>query len=111
MTDKTTLQNDRGLLIAELEAAGAKFKGNSCNCPFHDDHHPMRVFTVKMVHGVSNAKSAALAAICLTSGQRLRGQARLRNLKLLAGILGRNQAAAKETNHPRRYILHLRRCG
>ncbi|MFC1739480.1 AAA family ATPase [Planctomycetota bacterium] len=33
-------KRDRSTLQAELETAGAVFKGNSCNCPFHDDNRP-----------------------------------------------------------------------
>ena len=33
-------KRDRAALIAELEKAGAKFKGNTCTCPYHDDKHP-----------------------------------------------------------------------
>ena len=33
-------RKDRAELVRELEAAGAKFKGNECTCPFHDDNHP-----------------------------------------------------------------------
>lgn len=33
-------KQDRSALVAELEKAGAKFKGNGCTCPFHDDRHP-----------------------------------------------------------------------
>ncbi len=34
------IQQNKPALIAELEKAGAKFKGNSCTCPFHDDKNP-----------------------------------------------------------------------
>jgi len=34
------VRRDRAALVAELENAGAKFKGNSCTCPFHEDRHP-----------------------------------------------------------------------
>lgn len=33
-------KRDRSALVAELEKAGATFKGNACNCVFHDDKHP-----------------------------------------------------------------------
>lgn len=33
-------KRDRSALVGELEKAGAKFKGNACNCAFHDDKHP-----------------------------------------------------------------------
>ena len=38
--NKDTLRQDRSALIAALEQTGAKFKGNICCCPFHDDHRP-----------------------------------------------------------------------
>ena len=31
---------DRTALVNVLEAAGANFRGNTCNCPFHEDKHP-----------------------------------------------------------------------
>lgn len=37
---KDQKKQDRGALVAELERAGAKFRGNAYLCPFHDDHHP-----------------------------------------------------------------------
>ena len=40
MQDKDQLRNDRFALVLEIEKAGGKFKGNNCNCPFHDDKHP-----------------------------------------------------------------------
>ncbi|ARN57704.1 AAA family ATPase [Sedimentisphaera salicampi] len=33
-------KRDRTALAAELEAAGAQLKGDSCCCPFHEDKHP-----------------------------------------------------------------------
>ncbi|OXU14519.1 CHC2 zinc finger domain-containing protein [Sedimentisphaera salicampi] len=33
-------KRDRAALAAELEAAGAQLKGDSCCCPFHEDKHP-----------------------------------------------------------------------
>ncbi len=33
-------KRDKTALIAELEKTGAKFKGNSCKCPYHDDKKP-----------------------------------------------------------------------
>ena len=39
-TGKDMLRRDRAALVAELESAGAKFKGTSCTCPFHEDTHP-----------------------------------------------------------------------
>ncbi len=33
-------KRDRSALVAELEKAGANFKGNACNCVFHNDKHP-----------------------------------------------------------------------
>jgi hypothetical protein len=33
-------KRDKSALIAELTQAGAKFKGNTCTCPYHDDTHP-----------------------------------------------------------------------
>ena len=38
--DKDTIRRNRDALVAELTQAGAKFRGNACNCPFHDDHRP-----------------------------------------------------------------------
>jgi hypothetical protein len=38
--DKDTIRCDREALVAELTQAGAKFRGNACNCVFHDDHTP-----------------------------------------------------------------------
>jgi len=38
--DKDILRGDRNALVQALEQAGAKFKGNYCTCPFHDDHRP-----------------------------------------------------------------------
>lgn len=38
--NKEKLRNDRKALIDILEQVGAKFKGNICNCPFHNDEHP-----------------------------------------------------------------------
>jgi len=32
------IRRDRAALVAELESAGAKIKGNTVFCPFHDDH-------------------------------------------------------------------------
>lgn len=43
MTDFTAteaLRRDQSALMAELEAAGAEFKGLACRCPFHDDRNP-----------------------------------------------------------------------
>lgn len=43
MSDKLDIkriQSDRGALVRLLEGAGALFKGNNCNCPFHDDKSP-----------------------------------------------------------------------
>jgi len=34
------LKQDRQKLVDELTKAGARFKGNACNCPFHEDHRP-----------------------------------------------------------------------
>lgn len=39
-SEQHALQRDRGALVSELMAHGAKFKGNSCTCIFHDDAHP-----------------------------------------------------------------------
>lgn len=33
-------KSDELALRKELEAAGAKFRGRACKCPFHDDKHP-----------------------------------------------------------------------
>ncbi len=33
-------RNDKNLLIAELQTAGARFKGHTCCCPFHEDSRP-----------------------------------------------------------------------
>jgi hypothetical protein len=33
-------KRDKVALVAELEKAGAKFMGNACNCPYHDDKKP-----------------------------------------------------------------------
>lgn len=33
-------KRDRSALVLELEKAGASFKANSCNCPFHEDKRP-----------------------------------------------------------------------
>ncbi len=35
-----TIRQNRDLLKAELEEAGAKFKGSAILCPFHEDHKP-----------------------------------------------------------------------
>lgn len=35
-----TLKTDKQALVDALTQAGAKFKGNSCNCPFHEDNRP-----------------------------------------------------------------------
>jgi DNA primase len=41
MSDKLqTIRRNRALLKAELESAGAKFKGSAILCPFHEDHKP-----------------------------------------------------------------------
>lgn len=40
MDIKNIRKRDKAALVAELERAGAKFKGKSCTCPFHDDKHP-----------------------------------------------------------------------
>ena len=37
---KNQKKRDRAALVAELERAGAKFKGNAFLCPYHDDHRP-----------------------------------------------------------------------
>jgi len=37
--DKSRLQSTPEPLVRELEAAGAKFRGRACTCPFHDDKH------------------------------------------------------------------------
>jgi len=36
----SNIKSDRGLLVAELLQAGAKFRGNTVFCPFHEDRHP-----------------------------------------------------------------------
>ena len=33
-------KRDRAALVTQLELAGAKFRGNACNCPYHVDKHP-----------------------------------------------------------------------
>jgi hypothetical protein len=38
--NKDTLRQDKSALIALLEQVGAKFRGNTCCCPFHGDTHP-----------------------------------------------------------------------
>lgn len=41
MSDRlTTTRQNRELIKAELESAGAKFEGSAILCPFHDDHKP-----------------------------------------------------------------------
>jgi 5S rRNA maturation endonuclease (ribonuclease M5) len=40
MISKDTIRQDRSALISALEQAGTKFRGNTCCCPFHDDHRP-----------------------------------------------------------------------
>ncbi len=35
-----TLKQNKQALVDELIKAGAKFKGNSCNCPYHNDKKP-----------------------------------------------------------------------
>ena len=41
MTNKETLRADRGALVSVLRQAGvARFRGNRCCCPFHEDHRP-----------------------------------------------------------------------
>ena len=35
-----TTKRDRTALVLELEKAGASFKGNACNCPYHNDNRP-----------------------------------------------------------------------
>jgi len=38
--EKDLRRKDRNALEDALRAAGAKFKGKACSCPFHDDKHP-----------------------------------------------------------------------
>ena len=38
--NKDTIRRDKSALIAALEQAGAKIKGNTVLCPFHDDKRP-----------------------------------------------------------------------
>jgi len=38
--DKNELRGDKTALVAALEEAGAKFRGNACLCPFHEDTKP-----------------------------------------------------------------------
>ena len=39
-SEKDAIRRDRSALVAELETAGAKFRGNDCTCPFHNDKRP-----------------------------------------------------------------------
>ena len=40
MMDLSIERHSRDALVRELEAAGAKFHGNTVTCPFHPDHRP-----------------------------------------------------------------------
>ncbi len=59
------MKTDKLSLMAELEKAGAKFRGNECTCPYHDDQHPSAgVFENKMGTWVFKCQAAG----CLTKG-------------------------------------------
>jgi len=39
MTDLSTIKQNRQLLLDELKKSGAKIRGNSIHCPWHEDNH------------------------------------------------------------------------
>lgn len=95
-TDKDTIRADRSALITELEKAGAKFKGNACICPYHEDNTPSAgVFEDDM--GVWRFKCQA----CGTKGDYWDIKARNEG-KTLADVFGEN-SHSKQPATPKVY--------
>lgn len=42
-SEQVAIQRDRGAILSELKAHGAKFKGDNCTCIFHDDKTPSAI--------------------------------------------------------------------
>lgn len=42
-SEQVAIQRDRGAIMSELKAQGAKFKGDNCTCIFHEDSTPSAI--------------------------------------------------------------------